>query len=276
MVIWHNGQRFNGFMYSMGEHMIWSCLCLLVLIIVPHVLAELIQGEVIAIRDADTIAIIDDNNEEIWVRLAEIDLPEKFQSHGDIAREALREKTYKKRVSIALQGEDPYGRLIGNVFVDGDWINRELVEEGHAWHFRHHSSNPELGYAEKTARADGLNIWEQESPMPPWEFRERQKIQRVFTIAEYLDRRTRVPDAYDAIKEEKMETESAGGSASARSEGGIAVPTAWLERGPTKTTTLKKKSSSKSTQKKATTSTRAPTTRTPSRSSGASYGSGSK
>jgi micrococcal nuclease len=254
----------------------WLLLCLLALLVVPHVYAEMIRGEVIAIRDADTIALIDDNNEEIWVRLAEIDLPEKFQFHGDIAREVLKEKTYKKRVRIELQGEDPYGRLIGNVYVEDDWINRELVEEGHAWHFRHHSNNPELEYAEKTARADGLNLWEQDSPMPPWEFRERQKTQRVFTIAEYLDRRTRVPDAYDAIKEEEISLDAGGGSGSARSEGGIAVPTAWLERGPTKTTTLKKKTSSKGTQKKATTSTRAPTTRTPSRSSGGSYGSGSK
>ena len=260
----------------MGEHVKWFCFCLLALIPAPHVKADVIHGEVIAIRDADTISVINDNNEEIWVRLAEIDLPEKFQIHGDIAREALRAKTYKKRVSVELQGEDPYGRLIGNVFVDRDWINRELVKEGHAWHFRHHSNDPELEYAEKTARADGLNIWEEDSPMPPWEFRERQKTQRVFTIAEYLDRRTRVLDAYDAIKEEAMAADTAGGSDNARSEGGIAVPTAWLERGPTKTSTLKKKkSSSKSAKSKSSSRSRAPISRSSSPSR-LSYDSGSK
>lgn len=262
---------------------------LLALFIVPHVRADAIHGKVIAIRDADTISIIDDENREVWVRLAEIDLPEKFQSHGETAHEALKDKTLMLQVRVEVQGEDPYGRHLGNVFVEDRWINKELVEEGHAWHFRHHSSNAELEHAEEVARAARVNLWETEDPVAPWKFREMQKSQRVFTIAEYLDRRTRVPDAYDAITQEAMAVKT-DISASARGDaGGIPVPTGWLQGGPVGAKSYKKKpskSSKSSTKKSSASNERRPTTRnsSSSRSSSSgrtssgrtSYGSGSR
>src|SRR5262249_27668736 len=51
------------------------------------------------------------------------------------------------------------------------WINKELVEEGFAWHYVQYSKDKELAKAEKAAKERMKGLWADPSPIPPWDFR---------------------------------------------------------------------------------------------------------
>ena len=61
-------------------------------------------------------------------------------------------------------------RADGSGFVSGR-VNLEMVAEGWAWHCRAYSRDPRLADAELAARRNGLGLWADREPVPPWEFR---------------------------------------------------------------------------------------------------------
>ena len=65
---------------------------------------------------------------------------------------------------------DRYGRIVGRVYVDGLDVNRELVAQGFAWVYRKYSKDAELLELEAEARENGLGLWADPNPIPPWEW----------------------------------------------------------------------------------------------------------
>lgn len=55
-------------------------------------------GQVVAIIDGDTIKILTQDKQQIKVRLASIDTPEKGQPYGQKAKQILSDKIYGKQV----------------------------------------------------------------------------------------------------------------------------------------------------------------------------------
>ena len=53
----------------------------------------------------------------------------------------------------------PLVRVIGQVYLDGVWINRELVAQGRAKHATRHSRSPTLAAAQTTAQSKSLGLW---------------------------------------------------------------------------------------------------------------------
>jgi len=133
-----------------------------------------IEGKAIRILDGDTFEILV-NNKTYKIRLADIDAPEKKQDFGNVAKQRLAELIFSKQVNVEYEKLDRNQRIIGTVFVNKQYINLLLVEEGLAWHFKKYSSNIQFDKAEKMARKRKLGIWSINNPTPPWSFRAEKR-----------------------------------------------------------------------------------------------------
>lgn len=72
---------------------------------------------IIAISDGDTMKA-NCNNEQVTIRLAEIDSPEKRQAFNQEAKQSLSDQCFDKKAKITAQTKDRYGRLIALVSCD--------------------------------------------------------------------------------------------------------------------------------------------------------------
>ena len=67
---------------------------------------------------------------------------------------------------------DRFGRTVGEVtLLDGRILNRELLSAGLAWWYRKYSKDQSLADLEQKAREKKIGLWQDENPIPPWEFR---------------------------------------------------------------------------------------------------------
>lgn len=151
---------------------------------IPAAWADTFTAKVVGVTDGDTITVLTEQScnsgktckngkVEYKVRLAEIDTPEKKQPYGAKAKRALSDLVFGKIVSVDKQGIDQYRRLIAHIYLDGKWINAELVKSGHAWVYRKYSKSPALLSYETEARQLHIGLWSlPESELtPPWEWR---------------------------------------------------------------------------------------------------------
>lgn len=136
------------------------------------VAATTLIGRVVGVTDGDTITVLVDQ-QQVRVRLTEIDTPEKAQPWGTRANQALSEKVFGKTVEVRSEGTDRYGRTLGRVYVDGRDVNREMVREGNAWVYRQYMKDESLLTDEEYARVNGLGLWSlpEAQQVPPWEWR---------------------------------------------------------------------------------------------------------
>lgn len=129
-----------------------------------------LEGKVVSITDGDTLVLLVGTTQH-KIRLEGIDAPESNQAFGTKAKEALAERVFGKEVKVEWKSRDKYQRILGHIYLGDRWINRELVEEGFAWHFLRYNQDPALAKAEKSARAAKKGLWSDPSPVAPWDFR---------------------------------------------------------------------------------------------------------
>jgi endonuclease YncB( thermonuclease family) len=129
-----------------------------------------IAGKVIGITDGDTLTVLSGTT-STKIRLSSVDAPERHQAYGSQSREALARKVFQKNVVIEWRSLDRYGRTLGQIFVDGRWINKDMVQDGWAWHYRRYSKSEVLEEAEREAREAKRGLWADSDPVPPWDFR---------------------------------------------------------------------------------------------------------
>ena len=126
------------------------------------------------INHGDTLSVLDAANAQHKIRLYGIDTPERDQPHGKIAWSALSELVAGRSVGIVEVETDSYGRTVGTVYLGDQNVNLAMVEQGHAWWYRRHAQYERpLEAAEKQARREGLGLWADSNPIPPWEWRRR-------------------------------------------------------------------------------------------------------
>lgn len=133
-----------------------------------------LTGEVVGVSDGDTLTLLVGGKLQEKIRLSKIDAPESKQPFGQKAKQALSGKVFGRQVRVVYKERDQYQRIIGTVWLDGREINLEMVKEGLAWHYRAYDQTPAYAEAEAAARQAQLGLWNDRSPVPPWEFR-RQK-----------------------------------------------------------------------------------------------------
>ncbi|MDR1520727.1 MAG: thermonuclease family protein [Planctomycetota bacterium] len=151
-----------------------GCLFLLTLLGAVAAAAGEWSGFCVGISDGDTITVLKDDRERVKVRLYGIDCPESSQDYGTRARQMAGNLAYQKIVAITPIDTDRYGRTVGLVVADGVLVNRALVESGMAWVYSQYcrvAECEEWRNLEEAARKARRGLWEQPSPVPPWEWR---------------------------------------------------------------------------------------------------------
>lgn len=134
--------------------------------------------KVIGVKDGDTISLLIDGKEQT-VRFAHIDCPEKKQPFGTKAKQFVSDACFRTYVTLVINEKNKYDRnkrLIAEVILeDGRNLNKELVKNGLAWHFKKYSDSKEYDQLEKTARKNKIGLWIEPAPIAPWDWRKQKK-----------------------------------------------------------------------------------------------------
>jgi endonuclease YncB( thermonuclease family) len=128
--------------------------------------------KVIGIKDGDTFVLLIDGKEQV-VRFAHIDCPEKKQPFGNKAKQFVSEMCFGKYVTLIHSNKfDRNKRLIAEVILqDGTNLNKQLIKNGLAWHFKKYSKDTEYAELELQARQNKIGLWSDSDQIPPWEWR---------------------------------------------------------------------------------------------------------
>ena len=146
-------------------------------------------GKVVGVKDGDTIVVLRyhvQNNpdaltvpsaEQVTIRLAGIDCPEKAQAFGQRAKQFTSFLVFDREVTVKIYSKTlTYGRSVGDVILpNGESLSQELLKAGLAWWYRHYSKDEHLGELEAIARREKRGLWADPNPVPPWEFRKGKR-----------------------------------------------------------------------------------------------------
>lgn len=104
------------------------------------------KGTVTEVEDGDTCTVRVEGSSELRViRLDKIDTPEIWhnnsdegsqleQAGGKEATAVLQGMIYLKEVTVKYREKDVYGRYLGRIYVGSTDVNKEMVQQGWAWH----------------------------------------------------------------------------------------------------------------------------------------------
>jgi endonuclease YncB( thermonuclease family) len=113
------------------------------------------------------------------VRLQGIDAPERGQPFGKRSKEHLSDLIAGQDVVVDWDKRDRYGRIVGKILDEERDVNLAMVRAGYAWWYRKYadeqSAADRILYedAEESAKAEGVGLWRDPAPIPPWEWRRR-------------------------------------------------------------------------------------------------------
>ena len=135
--------------------------------------AETFVGTVVSIADGDTLTVLNNEKQEVKIRLAEIDAPEKRQAFGSRSKQSLSDLCFGKQAEIIPQVKDRYQRTIARVKCSGVDANTEQVKRGMAWVYPRYVKDHNLYIMQRDAKVLKRGLWADSSPTPPWEFRKQ-------------------------------------------------------------------------------------------------------
>jgi len=139
--------------------------------------ARAFEGRVVRVLDGDSLLIRLADGEIRGVRIAGIDAPEKGQPHADVSRRALLALLHERDVRVDAVKTDRFDRLVGRVFVENRDAGLAQLSAGLAWHFTRYDADlapavrRRYAQAERRARLQGIGLWREAAPLPPWEHR---------------------------------------------------------------------------------------------------------
>ncbi len=119
--------------------------------------------KVVRIIDGDTIELAGGDR----LRLLGLDTPEKGQPYYDSAKAFLNALILGKHIEVSYskRRRDGYGRLLGYIYVDSTWVNKEILKKGlaHLYLFDDNLSDKakidELLSAQVNAMEGGQGLW---------------------------------------------------------------------------------------------------------------------
>lgn len=134
-----------------------------------------LTGKVIGVKDGDTVVVLDSLNNQITLRLAEVDTPEKSQPFGTKAKQFTSEQIYLKTIKYVVTDTDRYGRSIAMIYYDEDskYLSAEIIKAGMGWHYKRYSASKELALLEDNAKKNKIGLWIDNNPIAPWEYRKQ-------------------------------------------------------------------------------------------------------
>ena len=150
--------------------------CILLLLLSFTLQAKTLTCRVVGITDGDTFSCLTTNNQQIKVRLAEIDAPEHNQPFGKKSRQRLASLIHQRHVKLAITGEDRYHRTLATVYnSQGQNVNLIMVQQGMAWAYRQYLHDVAYLQAEQTAREHRRGLWRDRSPVEPHLWRQQRR-----------------------------------------------------------------------------------------------------
>ena len=123
------------------------------------------------ISDGDTVVTIED----IRIRLWGIDTPERDQSYGTDATQALTVMLHNQQLYLETKDVDRYGRTVGVIYTaDGGEVNLEMVCDGHAWWYERYAKRAtDYKQCQEDAQENKRGLWAEEDAVAPWDWRRR-------------------------------------------------------------------------------------------------------
>ena len=137
---------------------------------------DVLYGRVVSVTDGDTFkAKI--QGVVMNFRMADIDAPEMDQPFGGEARSTLAAALEGKDVVMLFVDNDPYSRLVVQVWIANLHINRELMARGVAWFDREYAHDDCLYQVENEARDAKRGLWglPLEKRIEPWVWRQHKR-----------------------------------------------------------------------------------------------------
>ncbi|WP_378174283.1 thermonuclease family protein [Aquimarina sp. SS2-1] len=133
----------------------------LITIFVSNKLPDKFEAKVIGVKDGDTIEVLY-KNKPVVIRLEHIDCPEKKEAYWKKAKQFTSNFCFGKMVKVISKGKyDRYRRLIAEIVYQGKTLNKELVTNGFAIHFKKYSSDINYDTLETIAKQNNIGIWSQ-------------------------------------------------------------------------------------------------------------------
>lgn len=135
-----------------------------------------LYAKVVGIKDGDTVVVLDSLNNQITLRLAEVDCPEKSQPFGTKAKQFTSDQIYLKTIKYVVTDTDRYGRSIAMIYYDEDnkYLSAEIIKAGMGWHYKRYSTSKELSLLEDNAKKHKIGLWVDNNPINPSEWRNKQ------------------------------------------------------------------------------------------------------
>lgn len=124
------------------------------------------------VLDGDTVIIREDAH-SYHLRLLDIDAPELHQAFGKQSKRSLIDLCMNARINVQAQGQDHYGRTLGHLYCDNADTSQAQIELGMAWFNARYSNRAELSELQQRAQLQGLGLWQDAHPMPPWQWRKQ-------------------------------------------------------------------------------------------------------
>jgi endonuclease YncB( thermonuclease family) len=134
-----------------------------------------LTAKVVGIKDGDTVVVLDSLNNQITLRLAEVDCPEKSQPFGTKAKQFTSDQIYLKTIKYVVTDTDRYGRSIAMIYydVDNKYLSAEIIKAGMGWHYKRYSTSKELAQFEDNAKKNKIGLWIDNNPIEPSEWRKQ-------------------------------------------------------------------------------------------------------
>jgi len=144
-------------------------------------LSSILLCLVVGITDGDTLKVRCGEAgayQQVTVRLAEIDAPEKAQPFGHRAKFSLATLCFGAWATINSEKRDHYGRIVARVECRGQDASAYLVQRGMAWAYVQYLHDEAIRQDEAVARRQMVGLWSHPGPVAPWEWRRSRRGQR--------------------------------------------------------------------------------------------------
>ena len=137
-------------------------------------------AHVTGVSDGDTITVLTHDKQKIKIRLYGIDCPEMGQAWGNRAKQATSDAVFGKQVIVQPIETDRYGLTVAIVLMpDGESLNERLVRDGLAWVYPQFCKLDAICYPlrrlEQSVRMSQRGLWIDKNPVPPWEWRKKER-----------------------------------------------------------------------------------------------------
>lgn len=134
-----------------------------------------IACKVIGVSDGDTLTCLSNSRQQIKVRLAQIDAPEKAQAFGQQSKQSLAAMVFGQQVTLEVETRDKYGRTVARVLKGKEDINLAQIGAGMAWVYVQYARVAHYFTAQDKARGRRVGLWVDATPVAPWDWRHGTK-----------------------------------------------------------------------------------------------------